>query len=148
MVIQVDHIGSYVRFNGRRLWYHVFSDRLPPLLVVNPPRAELLMGLLREELGSFVEDGVEYINVKPLQTPAVLVWIVASITATPTRELFQALKAYTPRSPIDLVFELADLEDGYKRGRPLIPPRRLREASKTVVRILKLHGYPVEVRRE
>jgi len=122
----------------------MFSEELPPLLVVGGRRAGLIMKILREELGGHVENGVESVSVKPLATPAVLVWIATSVVATPSKDLLHALITHTPRPAVELLYELIDVGDGYRKNKPLIPPKKLRITSKILIKILELLGYPVK----
>lgn len=143
MFTQAGIAKAYVKYDGKKLKYYMFSEELPPLLVVGGKRAGLIMNILREELGSYIEDGVEKISVKPLATPAVLVWIATSIASTPSRDLLHALITRTPRPLVELLFELIDIGNGYRKSRPLIPPKKLYITSRILIRILELLGYPV-----
>jgi hypothetical protein len=143
MVVQMGLARAYVKYDGRKLKYYMFSDKLPPLFVVGGTKSSLLMKILREEFGSFNEDYIESINLKPLTIPGILVWIVASISTAPSKDLLHALIGYTPRATVELIFGLIDASNGYKKNRPLIPSRKLRTASKIIVQILKLLDYPV-----
>jgi len=141
-------MNSYVVYNGKRLRYHMFSTELPPLLALGGTKAKAIMGTLRSEFGGSVEGGTEVVQIKPFASPAVLVWIVASVASRPSRSLLRALMSYTPRSAIDLIFELVDTGNGYSKSKPLIGYNKLFVASKIVVKILKLHNYPVEDEKE
>ena len=126
--------------------FHMFSVELPPMLAFGGSRVERVMDVVCSEFGCTSENGLEVARLKQLQTFPVMVWLaVTATTSKPSRSLLQALLAYTPRSAIDLLLELADAETAYKRRRPLIPPRRLYAASRVLRGILRLHGYPVEV---
>jgi len=139
----MDSVKAYVTFDGRKLKYHLFSPDLPPLLAIGGKRAGLIMSVLREELGSYVENRVETVTVKPLNAPAVLVWIAVSVKANPSRELLHALTARTPKPAVDFLFELIDTRTGYGRSRPLIPPKKLYRASKILIQMLELLGYTI-----
>ncbi len=144
MVMQTSLFGASIKYYGKKLRYYTLSEELPPLLVVNGFRSSFLMGILREEFGSISEGYVEIISLKPMIAPGVLVWIVASLTAKPSKDLLRALTAYTPRAAIELVFELIEISNGYKKSRPLIRPGKLRAASKVIAQMLKLLNYPIE----
>ena len=143
MIVQMGLVRAYVKYNGRKLKYYMFSDKLPPLFTIGGAKSSSLMKILREEFGSSSENGIECISIRPLTAPGVLVWIVASVSTTPSKDLLHALVEYTPRAPIELIFELIDASNGYKKNRPLILSRKLRTASKIIVQILKLLNYPV-----
>jgi len=143
-MLALDAAKAYVRYDGRKLRFHLFSEELPPLLVVGGKNAHLIAKILREELGSYVDGGTEVISIKPLTAPAVLVWIAASSAGTPSRDLLRALIARTPKPLVDLIFELIDVSDGFRKDKPLIEPRKLRRASKILIKVLDLLGYPVK----
>lgn len=145
MFSRMSSVEAYVKYSGNKLKYYMFSTELPPLFIVGGAKANLLVNILRSESGSIGENGTEIVNIKPFHAPAVLVWIVASISSKPSKDLLYALMSYTPRSAVDLVFESIDIHNGYG-SKPLIPYRKLYMASKIILRILKLHNYPVEVR--
>lgn len=133
-------LSAYVKLRGERLEFYLFSDQLPPLLVVRGERGKALFGILSEVYGCTCENGVKMLALKPLQAPAALTWLVASLSTGPSRELLEALMRSTPASALQLILELVDAGGAYGRDGPLIPGRKLRRASKIVVSILRLHG--------
>ena len=145
MLSQVSIMKARIIYDGERLRYYMFSTELPPLLAVGGTKARLMMDVLRGEFGSYTEDGAEVVDLKPLVAPATLVWIVASIVSKPSKALLHALINYTPRSALDLIFELIDVDGEYSKNKPLIPPKKLYAASKAILGILKLNNHPVEV---
>ena len=146
MSLSLSHMRATIMYNGKKLMYYVFSERLPPLIVLRNSFTDKIARILLEKYGYHEDNETKIIRIPSFESPAVLVWLFTCITAKPTKELLNALLNYTPRSALDLVFEVIDTRHGYKRGRPLIPPRYARAASKIVSRILALHGYPVEKR--
>jgi len=138
-------IDTYVEYDGKLLKLFLYSRELPPLIAIGGTRAAVMMKILSDRFGGSIDNGVEIVRIVPLYAPAVLVWIVASIASKPSPDLLQALVNNTPRSTVDLIFELLDAKDGYRKNKPLIPFRKLYRASRIIVGILKLQNYPVEV---
>lgn len=136
-------LSAYVKLRGERLEFYLFSDQLPPLLVVRGKRGRALFSVLSDLYGCTSENGVKLLVLKPLQAPAALTWVVASLSTDPSKELLEALMRSTPRSALQLILELASEGSAYRMNRPLIPGRKLLAASKVVVGILRLHGILV-----
>ena len=145
MLNRASSMRARIMYNRERLRYYMFSTELPPLIAVGGTKAGLMMNILREEFGSYAEGDAEVIDLKPFVAPATLVWIVASIASKPSKALLHALINYTPRSALDLIFELIDVNSKYVKGKPLIPPKKLYIVSKTILVILKLNNHPIEV---
>jgi len=136
---------TYIEYDGKMLKLFMFSKELPPLIAIKGEKALAIMKILSNRFGSIVDNGVETIRIAPLYTPAILVWIVASISSKPSPNLLNMLINNTPRSAVDLILELMDTQNGYKKNRPMIPYKKLYSASRIVLKLLKLHNYPIDV---
>jgi len=136
-------LSGYAVYDGKKLRYHLHSRELPPLLAVGGRRAEALLKLLRAEFGGTLDGKEEVIHVSPLHAFQVLVWLTLSMSAEPSPELLRALLERTPGSAIQLVLELVDAGNGYKRGKPLIPYQKARVASAILIKIFEMYNYPV-----
>jgi len=137
-------VEAYVEYDGKTLKLFLYSRELPPFISVGGAKASSIMKILSNKFGSYLDNGVEIAKIAPIHVPAVLVWIAASIASKPSSHLLQALIDSTPRSAVDLLFELTDAHTGYRKNKPLIPYRKLHQASRIVLKILKLHKYPVD----
>ncbi len=137
---------AVVKHRGDELHFYTLSEELPPLFVVKSPRTKQMMRVLRNTFrSSYDKSGTEIIVVDPFSAPGTMVWIVASITAKPAKELLDALLSYTPRSAIESIYELIETDpESYRAGKPLIKPEKLRNISKTLTQILKQHNFPIE----
>jgi len=139
------NMSAYIEYDGNTLKYYMFSKELPPIVVIKGYKAEFIMKILSSKFESTVNNYVETISIKPFYVFNVLAWIIASISSKPSADLLQALINYTPKSVVELIFELIDTYNGYKKNKPLIPYRKLYTASRIILKILKLHNYLVEM---
>jgi len=137
-------VDFYAEYDNKWLRLFLYSRELPPFIAVGGARAAAMAKILRNKFNSFSYDGVEAVKIAPLYVPAVLVWTAASIASKPSADLLEALMGSTPKSAVDLLFELVDARNSYREGKPLIPFRKLYKASKIIVEILKLQNYPVD----
>jgi len=132
-----------VKLRGGKLSFYMFSTELPPVLEVGGKRAYEIMKILREKMGSYLADGAEIVRLNPFRVSPVLVWIVASVATRPSPDLLEALLAKTPRSAVDLIFEVEEARRSYVDGGPMIRYGKLRKVASIIVDILRLEGYPV-----
>ena len=132
-----------VKLHNGKIRFYLFSDELPPLIEIGGARAQKIAKILRDRFGSYRANGAEVIRIDPFRVLQVLVWAAASVAVEPSDDLLEALLARTPRSALNLLFELEEPGRSYTGGGPMIRYRKLRRAAKIIVDILRLEGYPV-----
>ncbi|MEM4677405.1 MAG: hypothetical protein QXY55_05910 [Candidatus Korarchaeota archaeon] len=135
-------MSAYVTFDGKKLKFYMFSNELPPLLAIGGARARALFSILSKVFGANLNNGEEEILLKSFYVLAVLTWIVASLSTTPSEELLKELiRTGVPKSTVELIFEQLDARNGYRKNGPLVSGRKLQSLSSILAKILKLHGY-------
>lgn len=119
--------------------YHMISKEYPPLFSNGGKRAEKAFKILSSEIGYTEEDGAKIVQLGPFVVFPAMVFLAVSAAVEPTTELWYMLMTRTPKSAVDLLFEVADAER-LKTGGPLIPPRTMMRVARILAEILRVNG--------
>lgn len=129
---------GFVVFNGK-VSYHIISREYPPLFSYGGRRAEAAFKILRSEMGATIDGSAEVVQLGPFTIFPAMIFLAVAPAIEPSRDLLHKLMARTPKSAVDLIFEVSDAER-IKAGGPLIPPRILIRVARVLMEILQVNG--------
>jgi hypothetical protein len=123
----------------------VMDEKLErPLLKIGGKRAEEAYIVLAKKFLTREGDGCSEVLIPLTALPAVSVWLLASYTGKPSKDLLDELLVRTPKVAADLFWDLVELsQDTYeykaRRVKPLIDHRLAARASKVIRDLLELY---------
>ena len=129
---------GFIVKKSSKIAYHLIQKDYPPLFAVGGKRAEAAFKILASEIGYTEEDGAQVIQLGPFVLYPAMVFLAVSPAVEPSVDLWYRLQSKTPKSAVDLIYEVADAER-LKTGGPLIPPEMVVKVAYAVKTLLELN---------
>jgi hypothetical protein len=124
----------------------VMDEKLKkPLLKVGGKKVEEIYTILAGKFLTRENNGHSEVLIPLTALPAVSVWLLASYTSKPSRDLLEELLCRTPKVIADLFWDLVELSESFydgkdsEKGKPFIDHRIALKASKVVRALLELY---------
>jgi len=124
----------------------VMDEKLKkPLLKVGGKKVGEIYTILAGKFLTRENDGHSEVLIPLTALPAVSVWLLASYTGKPSRDLLEELLYRTPKVIADFFWDLVELSESFydgkdgEKGKPFIDHRIALKASKVVRALLELY---------